>query len=88
MFAGCFDLEKNKCGDRIGSGCLATPSKKNTSETQCCKIDCIGGCTKIGSKEKCVACRHVTYQGQCFRNCPVSTYKVKQSTLQKRPEFH
>ncbi|KAG8147028.1 hypothetical protein E2320_014101 [Naja naja] len=49
-----------------------------TSKDECCHPECLGGCSRPGDPQACVACRHFYFNGRCLSSCPELTYEYEQ----------
>ncbi|KAL7977952.1 hypothetical protein Chor_004939 [Crotalus horridus] len=49
-----------------------------TSKDECCHPECLGGCSRPGDPQACVACHHFYFNGRCLSSCPDLTYEYEQ----------
>ncbi|XP_040187960.1 insulin receptor-related protein-like [Rana temporaria] len=48
-----------------------------TSTGECCHSECLGGCSKTGDSQACVACRNFFFKEECLPSCPANTYEYE-----------
>lgn len=48
-----------------------------TSKDECCHPECLGGCSRPGDPQACVACHHFYFNGRCLSSCPDLTYEYE-----------
>ncbi|KAM6434450.1 insulin receptor-related protein isoform 1-T1 [Liasis olivaceus] len=48
-----------------------------TNKAECCHPECLGGCSRPGDPQACVACRHFYFNGGCLSSCPDLTYEYE-----------